>query len=113
MPSRAVGPVAPAMIQFAFSSLGMVALQKLGRRRIRFNLGAQLAYFRFDDGCPSKTGRCVNSLTKSVSEKTLNYNGFSQRSWYIHLTARETFPFMRPIGEGRESRFLTGSSRSV
>jgi len=29
MPSRAVGPVAPAMIQFVFSSLGTVALQKL------------------------------------------------------------------------------------
>src|SRR5215475_10420147 len=45
MPSRAVGPVAPAIIQFAFSSLGMVALQKLGRRRIRFNLGGTVGEF--------------------------------------------------------------------
>src|SRR5262249_22191449 len=102
------------MIQFAFSSLGMVALQKLGRRRIRFNLGGTVGEFPVRRWLPlPRPGRCVNSLTKSVSEKTLNSSGFSQRSRHIHLTARETFPFMRPIEEGRESRFLTGSSRSV
>ena len=83
------------------------------RRRNQFNLTVQLANHRLDDGCPSlRTGSCT-TLMKNVLLQSFSIQWRpSQRSCHIHLTVRETFPFMRSIEGGRDSLSLTGSSRS-